>query len=173
MLSQNLLPRILSTYRQTTRWTSCRMTVVRPTTFVTVSGQNFVHPIQYQDDIPDWSNFEIADLDFWRSEAYSKFFDYFESKGGFYYEVHAASASRVDWLILFLQRWGDAPVHSIAASLFARKDQVHFFSDIGYRHSAFQHCPEGDDWSKGRCSCDPSDSFGAFRYLSPFAVKRH
>jgi len=34
-----------------------------------------------------WSNFEIADLDFWRSEAYMKFFDYLEAKGGFYYEV--------------------------------------------------------------------------------------
>jgi len=89
-----------------------------------------------------WSNFEIADMDFWRGEAYQAFFDYLESKGGFYYE-----------------RWGDAPVHSIAASLLARKDQVHFFHDMGYRHSPFQHCPSGDEWSQGRCSCDPNDSF--------------
>jgi Glycolipid 2-alpha-mannosyltransferase len=34
-----------------------------------------------------WSNFEIGDLDFWRGEAYSKYFEYLESKGGFYYEV--------------------------------------------------------------------------------------
>lgn len=34
-----------------------------------------------------WSNFEIADMDFWRGEAYSKFFDYLDSQGGFYYEV--------------------------------------------------------------------------------------
>lgn len=34
-----------------------------------------------------WSNFEIGDLDFWRGEAYSKYFDYLDSKGGFYYEV--------------------------------------------------------------------------------------
>ena len=34
-----------------------------------------------------WSNFEIADMDFWRSEAYTKYFDYLESQGGFYYEV--------------------------------------------------------------------------------------
>ncbi|TFK76428.1 glycosyl transferase [Pluteus cervinus] len=89
-----------------------------------------------------WSNFEIADMDFWRGEAYQRFFDFLESKGGFYYE-----------------RWGDAPVHSIAAALFARKDQVHFFRDIGYRHEPFQHCPSGDDWVKGRCACDPRDSF--------------
>jgi hypothetical protein len=34
-----------------------------------------------------WSNFEIGDLDFWRGEAYSKYFEYLDSKGGFYYEV--------------------------------------------------------------------------------------
>jgi len=28
-------------------------------------------------------------MDFWRSEAYVKFFDFLESKGGFYYEVRA------------------------------------------------------------------------------------
>lgn len=39
------------------------------------------------DTTQDWSNFEIADMDFWRGEAYQKFFEYLESKGGFYYEV--------------------------------------------------------------------------------------
>ncbi|KAF9005662.1 glycosyltransferase family 15 protein [Cyathus striatus] len=92
-----------------------------------------------------WSNFEIADMDFWRGEAYQKFFDFLEAKGGFYYE-----------------RWGDAPVHSIAASLFARHDQIHFFRDIGYRHDPFQHCPSGETWSQGRCACDPRDSFGKY-----------
>jgi len=89
-----------------------------------------------------WSNFEIADMTLWRSEAYTKFFDFLDSKGGFYYE-----------------RWGDAPVHSIAASLFARRDQIHFFDDIGYRHDSFQHCPRGDAWSQGRCACNPYDTF--------------
>ncbi|KAF8212222.1 glycosyltransferase family 15 protein [Mycena galopus ATCC 62051] len=89
-----------------------------------------------------WSNFEIADLDLWRGPAYSKLFDYLDEKGGFYYE-----------------RWGDAPVHSIGAALFARKDQIHFFSDIGYKHKPFQHCPQGDAHRKGRCWCNPSDNF--------------
>ena len=35
-----------------------------------------------------WSNFEIADMDFWRSEAYMKFFEHLDRKGGFYYEVN-------------------------------------------------------------------------------------
>ena len=34
-----------------------------------------------------WSNFEIGDLDFWRGDTYMKFFEFLDSKGGFYYEV--------------------------------------------------------------------------------------
>ncbi|PPQ82033.1 hypothetical protein CVT24_009909, partial [Panaeolus cyanescens] len=60
-----------------------------------------------------WSNFEIANMEFWRGPAYTDFFEYLESQGGFYYE-----------------RWGDAPVHSIAAALFASKDQIQFFDEI-------------------------------------------
>ncbi|TFL07638.1 glycosyltransferase family 15 protein [Pterulicium gracile] len=89
-----------------------------------------------------WSNFEIGDLDFWRGEAYTKFFDFLDEKGGFYYE-----------------RWGDAPVHSIGASLFAKKEQIHFFNDIGYRHEPFQHCPQGDAHKRGKCWCAEGDNF--------------
>ncbi|KAI8998541.1 glycosyltransferase family 15 protein [Trametes punicea] len=89
-----------------------------------------------------WSNFEIGDLDFWRGEAYSKFFEFLDQKGGFYYE-----------------RWGDAPVHSIGAALFAKKDQIHFFNDIGYRHNPFQHCPQGELHKKGKCWCNPNENF--------------
>ncbi|ESK90960.1 glycosyltransferase family 15 protein [Moniliophthora roreri MCA 2997] len=90
-----------------------------------------------------WSNFEIADMNFWRGEAYQKFFEFLDSKGGFYYE-----------------RWGDAPVHSIAAALFARKDQIHFFDDIGYEHNPYTHCPKNEEsWKRGRCGCDPKRSF--------------
>ncbi|KAG1732978.1 glycolipid 2-alpha-mannosyltransferase-domain-containing protein [Suillus lakei] len=60
-----------------------------------------------------WSNFEIADMDFWRGEFHTGLFDFLENACGFYYE-----------------RWGDAPVHSIAAALFARKDQLHFLKNI-------------------------------------------
>lgn len=34
-----------------------------------------------------WSNFEIADMDLWRSEAYTKYFEYLDASGGFYYEA--------------------------------------------------------------------------------------
>ncbi|KAF9002075.1 nucleotide-diphospho-sugar transferase [Cyathus striatus] len=90
-----------------------------------------------------WSNFEIADMDFWRGPAYTAFFDFLDQKGGFYYE-----------------RWGDAPVHSIAAALFLPRQQIHFFNEIGYEHNPYTHCPKGEkNWENGRCSCDPAKSF--------------
>ena len=62
------------------------------------------------------------------------------------------------------QRWGDAPVHSIGAALFARKDQIHFFDDIGYQHPPFMHCPRLHNVRKERnCSCKPYQSFGKSR----------
>ena len=33
-----------------------------------------------------WSNFEIADLDFFRSRAYQEYYKYLDRRGGFYYE---------------------------------------------------------------------------------------
>lgn len=71
-----------------------------------------------------WSNFEIADMDFFRGEAYDSWFKYLDSTGNFYYE-----------------RWGDAPVHSIGVGLFANKSQIHWFRDIGYQHEPYTNCP--------------------------------
>ena len=84
-----------------------------------------------------WSNFEIASFEFLRSKIYNDYVDYLDNSGGFYYE-----------------RWGDAPVHSIAAALFLNKSEIHFFDKIGYTHDVFMHCP-----SKGKkCNCDVSKS---------------
>lgn len=85
-----------------------------------------------------WSNFEIGDLRFWRGEAYQKYFDYLDKAGGFFYE-----------------RWGDAPVHSLAAILFLDKSRLHHFDDIGYFHIPWNHCPVNPEYHKGRCNCDP------------------
>jgi len=83
-----------------------------------------------------WSNMEIADMEFWRGEAYSAYVDYLESTGGFYYE-----------------RWGDAPVHTMAVSLFLPKDKIHFFDQIGYTHEPHTHCPQDLDFLLGSCKC--------------------
>jgi alpha 1,2-mannosyltransferase len=90
-----------------------------------------------------WSNFEIGKLDFLRSKAYLSYFEYLDKSGGFFYE-----------------RWGDAPIHSIAAALFLNKEKLHFFDDVGYYHGPFTSCPTRDDIrKKGRCSCNPSEDF--------------
>lgn len=85
-----------------------------------------------------WTNFEIGDLNFFRSEKYIRFFEYLDSKGGFYYE-----------------RWGDAPVHSIAASLLLKKDEIIHFDELGYKHMPFGTCPSAYYLRlQQRCLCD-------------------
>ncbi|KAI9193322.1 nucleotide-diphospho-sugar transferase [Polychytrium aggregatum] len=86
-----------------------------------------------------WSNFEIARMDLWRDPLYLEFFDFLDKWGGFYYE-----------------RWGDAPVHSIYVGLTLRKENVHFFNDIGYKHESFGRCiDEGD--LEYICHCPKSE----------------
>ncbi|SCV69492.1 BQ2448_2512 [Microbotryum intermedium] len=82
-----------------------------------------------------WSNFEIGDLSLWRSQAYLDYVKFLDNSGGFFYE-----------------RWGDAPVHSIAASLFLHPDELHFFDNIGYFHAPFHACPVGGPTRN--CACD-------------------
>ncbi|KAG0339236.1 alpha 1,2-mannosyltransferase 2.4.1 [Podila humilis] len=87
-----------------------------------------------------WSNFEIVDASFFRSKAYMTFFELLDQSGGFFYE-----------------RWGDAPVHSIAAALLLERKEIHFFNEIGYRHGMYEHCPESPTLQL-KCSCDPADN---------------
>ncbi|RMZ89857.1 hypothetical protein DV736_g2930, partial [Chaetothyriales sp. CBS 134916] len=91
-----------------------------------------------------WSNFEIADMTFWRSQAYSDFFDHLDRSGGFFYE-----------------RWGDAPVHSIALGLFEDSSRIHWFKDIGYNHIPFYNCPNSP-----KCrGCDPGKFYAGEPWL--------
>jgi len=71
-----------------------------------------------------WSNFEIARLDFFRSPEYENFFNMMDRSGGFWAE-----------------RWGDAPIHSLAAGILLGPSDIHYFRDFGYRHTTIQHCP--------------------------------
>ncbi|KAJ1669507.1 hypothetical protein GGF38_002207 [Coemansia sp. RSA 25] len=86
------------------------------------------------------TNFEIADLDFLRSDAYQDLFTYLDRSGGIYYE-----------------RWTDASVRSLAVPLLLSPRQVRWFHDVGYRHDALQNCPQAVE-RQMRCHCDPSKS---------------
>lgn len=90
-----------------------------------------------------WSNFEVGSLDWLRSQEYTDYFSALDQTGGFFYE-----------------RWGDAPVHSIAASILLKKEQIHFFNDIAYYHPPFTHCPSDEQARLDlRCHCNPNDNF--------------
>ncbi|GKT84827.1 glycolipid 2-alpha-mannosyltransferase [Colletotrichum tofieldiae] len=81
-----------------------------------------------------WSNFEIADIDFWRSQAYEDYFQHLDRAGGFFYE-----------------RWGDAPFTALLwassrtnpRSIGGRLTCVRF-RDIGYQHIPFFNCPNSN-----------------------------
>lgn len=38
-------------------------------------------------------------------------------------------------------QWGDAPIHSLAAGALLATSDIHYFRDIGYRHTTIHHCP--------------------------------
>ncbi|CAK7913194.1 alpha-1,2 mannosyltransferase Ktr1p [[Candida] anglica] len=92
-----------------------------------------------------WSNFEIGDLEFYRSKdsPYEKYFQYLDKAGGFFYE-----------------RWGDAPVHSIAMSLFVPSDKIYHFANTGYYHKPNQGCPVDEFVRQDlQCDCNPRKDF--------------
>lgn len=97
-----------------------------------------------------WSNFEIGSLNFFRSEAYSAYFNYLDQAGGFYYE-----------------RWGDAPVHTLGVLALLNSSQIHHFGDIGYYHPPFWRCPhDSESFDSGRCLCPPEDESIDFQKYS-------
>ena len=67
-----------------------------------------------------YNNFEISSMSLWLSAEYQRYVDYIDRAGGIYYH-----------------RWGDAPIKSIAVSIFVPRNSTHFFIDIGYKHGSF------------------------------------
>lgn len=132
-----------------------------------------------------WSNFEIASLDFWRGEQYSKFFDHLDKSGGFYYEVRAPSPSatmesrtRLTFWIAVGRRADTqhrrGAIREEGADPFLQRDRCIPLCPVllaiplltcvvraGYSHSPLKHCPQGEAHARGKCWCDPLDSFGA------------
>lgn len=94
-----------------------------------------------------FSNFEIGSLSFWRSQPVAAYFRYLDETGGFYYE-----------------RWGDAPVHTLAIAMFAPKREHWWFRDIGYQHSVNSHCPPDRE---GMCACEKTSIDENFYKLVP------
>jgi alpha 1,2-mannosyltransferase len=98
-----------------------------------------------------WSNFEIIDLSFTRSPAYTSYFSTLDKAGGFFYE-----------------RWGDAPVRSIAASMILNSSEVWHMDYAGYFHPPISQCPRTLDPGQV-CACDSHDNVD---YSPPFVSCR-
>jgi hypothetical protein len=64
-----------------------------------------------------YNNFEVSALSFWRSPAYQNYIEYVDSLGGIFY-----------------YRWGDAPIKTLALSMFVPLNKTHAFLNIPYRH---------------------------------------
>lgn len=97
-----------------------------------------------------WSNFEIARTDLFNSPQYDAYFNHLETSGGFYKE-----------------RWGDAPVHSLAVGMMLDLEEIHYFRDIGYMHSTLSHCPGNS--RRNQVKYEPSEEY----YLQDLTKDSH
>lgn len=85
-----------------------------------------------------WTNFEIGNLNIFRSEEYTNLFNELDAYNGFFYE-----------------RWGDAPVRTLILSLIMNYPQITRFKDLGYQHDPYIQCPQDlTIRAANRCSCD-------------------
>ncbi|KAK6600559.1 glycolipid 2-alpha-mannosyltransferase [Botrytis cinerea] len=108
---------IQNTLPKATQWVFSVMMVVKPTTTATWYVL--------------WSNFEIGNLNWLRSKAYTDYFEQLDQDGGFFYE-----------------------------RLLLKKEEIHFFNDIAYYHVPFTHCPTGEQTRLDlKCHCNPKDNF--------------
>lgn len=88
-----------------------------------------------------WSNFEIGDMDFFRSDKYMHFFNYLDLQGGIYYE-----------------RWGDAPIHTMAVSYLLPYTKLRYFSNTGYFHDPNLQCDGSIELiTDNECLCSAAD----------------
>ena len=114
-----------------------------------------------------YHTFEISDLDFWRSEAYTAYFDHLDRYGGFYYEVstrnsecdpNSSDRDRV-WISV-----GATRLFTRSPRLLMGKDRIHFSREIGYEHHPVSHCPASGLCERGRCTCNTQTKFCPRRY---------
>lgn len=80
-----------------------------------------------------YTNFEISSFELWRSKQFQDFFAYLGRTGGIY-----------------KYRWGDAPIHHLAVSMFLPEARVHRFTDIPYQHAPVVVGLSNDETRTGR-----------------------
>ena len=83
---------------------------------------------QFFDKWPDtkmyYNNFEVSATKLWYSTEYKEYINMIDRAGGIYYN-----------------RWGDAPIKSIAVSMFVPENKTHCFCDVKYKHQGMHRDP--------------------------------
>ena len=92
---------------------------------------------ELQNNLMFYNNFEMARTDIFRSKGYLNYINYLDQLGGTY-----------------LSRWGDAPIKSLAVSIFVPRNKTKRISDVNYSH-------RGDVLTKGTESNATLDGCGA------------
>ncbi|KAG2188837.1 hypothetical protein INT44_003977 [Umbelopsis vinacea] len=126
-------------------WEATRNFIMSHWSFV-VPWEKSIQPLvtnkgwQYFNGCLFWNNFAIYSLDYLRSPSYRTFFEYLDKKGGFFYE-----------------RWSDVTVQTIMASLFLKREELHFFNEIGFEYWQATHCPIQPEYRQ-QCVCSPEQT---------------
>jgi alpha 1,2-mannosyltransferase len=79
-------------------------------------------------------------MTFLRTDVYEGYMDALDKSGGFFY-----------------QRYGDAPIRTLAMAMFLNPNQTHYFSDVGYFHAGCYTCPVDEkkvSVYNNLCKCD-------------------
>lgn len=92
---------------------------------------------------------QVGDLDFIRSEAYQKFFDFLDSEAGFFYE-----------------RWTDGNVFTLATSLLLPRNKVMHITGTGLLDNMNRlSCQRSQVFNpENKCFCNPGHDFSWTRY---------
>ncbi|EGV59951.1 hypothetical protein PSN45_002324 [Yamadazyma tenuis] len=102
-----------------------------------------------KDSTKDWHykgcsfhpEFEIVDLNFFRTSEYQKMREFIEDKG-----------------LLFYRGWRDPAIRTLLTSTLLHSQQIHFFDDLAVEHPSYglSNCPADENvYLSNRCSCDP------------------
>ncbi len=90
-----------------------------------------------------WPSFEVADFSFFRGEIYQNYFNYLDKSQGF-----------------FKDKWSNGPIFTISTSLFLKRSQIHYFSDLGYHERVLKTCPNDQNiWIKNNCLCNREEQY--------------
>lgn len=97
----------------------------------------------------------IANLNFYRSKPYLKFFEIVDKKGGIFHH---------GWTIDYIQ--------TTASALLTDKDRTKYLDFMGFNGNSYTVCPIDEDIYKiNKCTCDPGadDTWGSQTVMDKFA----